>query len=844
MTNLTGLRFLARCALLFEAVWPALWPPLGVVGLFVCFALLDLPALLPIWAHLLLLAATALAIATLLFAGLRRVRLPDRKAADRRLETASGLSHRPLSVLSDRPATTDTDATGPDATAPDVNALWHAHVARATRQIASLKIGPPRPGMARRDPRALRTAVILGMIVCATIAGRDAPGRLSAALHPSLTAFAPAPPPELRAWITPPSYTRLPPLFLKTDIRAVSAPIGSHLTVSLTGASAESALALNGDKEAFRTLDPTSFQADRDLTASGGLDVTLGASVLAHWDIAAIPDKPPVVAWASPPGKGTDAEETRLPWKVDDDYGVVSLQAELRLKDRPNAPPVVITIPLPGGGTRSAKGINRQDLGANPWAGLPVTAILVGKDAPGQTGTSGVADFVLPERSFANPIAKVLIQVRKGLSLHPDDRADEMLVLDGLLQTPEAFKDDFGAILNLSAVYHKLVHSKTDADIAEAQERLWQLALHMEEGQTEATAQALEQARQDARDAMDALLQDPTQANRDALDQKLHALQEAIDRHMRSLMQEAQRNGERPPMDPNARPLSEQQMQQLAEQTRNAARAGKPEDAQRRMAELERMLDQLRNAKPGGQNQQLAEQQRRGRQQMGAVQDMVAREGALLDHTEGRVNQTTRLGIPQPSPTDPNASRDADRRVQQALRRSLGELMQQFGDLAGEIPPSLSDADQAMRDAATALRQGRDKVASDAIQQAIEDLQKGAQDMAQAMMKKFGPPQPGSGEGEGGGDQDLFGMTMPGGTQMGRGDQHTPGQGDSTGRDPLGRQTGNGTSGMDENGDVTVPEDRERLKALAIQEELRRREAEKTRPQPELDYIERLLKQF
>ena len=833
MTNLGGPRFLARCALLFEAVWPALWPPMGVAGLFACLALLDVPAMLPAWAHILLLAATAAAIAVLLFTGLHHVRLPDRKAADRRLETASGLSHRPLSVLSDRPATTD----------PDAAALWQAHVARATSQIARLKIGGPRPGMARRDPRALRTAVILGLFVCATIAGRDAPGRLSAALHPSLTQFAPAPPPELQAWITPPAYTRLPPVFLKPDVHAISAPIGSHITISLTGASTAPTLSLNADKKAFRTLDPTSFQADQDLIASGPLDVTIGASPLGHWDVVAIPDKPPVIAWASPPGKGTDSEETRLPWKVEDDYGVVSLQAELRLKDRPDAPPLVVVIPLPGGGTKAAKGVNQQDLTANPWAGLPVLATLVGKDAPGQTGTSGVADFVLPERIFTNPIAKVLIQVRKGLSLHPDDRGDEMLALDGLLQTPEVFKDDFGAIVNLSAVYHKLVRSKTDADIAEAQERLWQLALHMEEGQTEATAQALEQARQDAREALDALLKDPTQANRDALDQKLHALQEAIDRHMQSLMREAQRNGELPPMDPNARPLSEQQMQQLAEQTGNDARAGKPEDAQRRMAELERMLDQLRNAKPGGQNQQQAEQQRRGRQQMGAVQDMVAREGGLLDHTEGRVNQTMRLGIPQPSPTDPNAVRDADRRVQQALRRSLGELMQQFGDLAGEIPPSLSDADQAMRDAATALGQGRDKAAGDAIQQAIEDLQKGAQDMAQAMLKKFGPPRPGAGEGEG--DQDLFGMTRPGGgTQMGRADQHTPGQADSTGRDPLGRQTGNGQSGADESGDVTVPEERERQKALAIQEELRRREAEKTRPQPELDYIERLLKQF
>ena len=43
---------------------------------------------------------------------------------------------------------------------------------------------------------------------------------------------------------------------------------------------------------------------------------------------------------------------------------------------------------------------------------------------------------------------------------------------------------------------------------------------------------------------------------------------------------------------------------------------------------------------------------------------------------------------------------------------------------------------------------------------------------------------------------------------------------------------------------MTVPEERERQHTRAIEEELRRRDAERTRPQPELDYIDRLLKQF
>ena len=47
-----------------------------------------------------------------------------------------------------------------------------------------------------------------------------------------------------------------------------------------------------------------------------------------------------------------------------------------------------------------------------------------------------------------------------------------------------------------------------------------------------------------------------------------------------------------------------------------------------------------------------------------------------------------------------------------------------------------------------------------------------------------------------------------------------------------------------DNADVTVPEERERQRTQAIQEELRRRGADQERPRQELDYIDRLLKQF
>ena len=52
-------RAAARLVLWFERFWPAIWPALGVLGVYACAALLDIPGLLPPWPRVLLLATIA-----------------------------------------------------------------------------------------------------------------------------------------------------------------------------------------------------------------------------------------------------------------------------------------------------------------------------------------------------------------------------------------------------------------------------------------------------------------------------------------------------------------------------------------------------------------------------------------------------------------------------------------------------------------------------------------------------------------------------------------------------------------------------------------------------------------
>jgi len=263
---------------------------------------------------------------------------------------------------------------------------------------------------------------------------------------------------------------------------------------------------------------------------------------------------------------------------------------------------------------------------------------------------------------------------------------------------------------------------------------------------------------------------------------------------------------------------------------------------------LEKTLNALEHAKPqhrSAQARERAQKRQRGQQQMGALQDMVQREGKLLDHAQARGGEA--------KPDE----QQGDGRVQLALRRALGELMQQYGDLMGEIPPNLGEADGAMRDAARALGQGQDKVAAMAVQKAIEALQKGGQAMGEQMAQAFGAP-----DQQGGDDQDDEAGDEQGGAGLTfgnpqDGDPNRPGRGNRPWRgtpglgrrgdqrtDPLGRHTKEGSAGSDESADVTVPEEMEQARTRAIQDELRRRGAERTRPQQELDYIGRLLKEF
>jgi uncharacterized protein (TIGR02302 family) len=840
---------LARLVLWWEAVWPALWPPLAVAGLFLAAALLGLPQLLPGALHILLLAGAGGLFAAALVAGLRRLPRVGRDAAARRLERDSGLSHRPLSTIEDRPATTD----------PMAVALWRAHQARAAAAVARLRLAPPRPGLPRRDPRALRAAVVLSVVAGLVIAGPEAPERVLRAVSPSFAVALPAGPAlRIEAWATPPAYTAAAPIFLPAEGGVVTVPSGSRLSVALSGgAGPDPVLQGAAEGEGFRPLGPGAFGAEALLDTDRTFVIRRGAAEVLRWQLGVRADLPPTAAFPAEPERATRGLALRLPWQVTDDWGVVALRAELRLAARPDAPPLVAELSLPSAAPRQARGVSAQDLSAHPWAGLPVSVTLVARDGAGQEGRSRAAEALLPEREFRHPVAQALVALRRQMSLTPEDRNGPRNELDRISSDPAAFEDDARTFLALRAARARILRDRRPEAVDEVQQLLWETALALEEGRDTRTARALAEAREALRDALEEAERTPPDAEQRAeLDRRIQQLRDAIRRHLDAMAERLrQENAESLPFDPAQRLMDQRDLNRRTERMREAARQGRVEEAQREMEELERMLEALEEGRVArAEPRERRERRERGQQQMGAVGDMVRRQAELLDRAhqrseaEERRRAEDRRAPPQNRlPNSPlmqrheqertaeqaEAARDAAR--QRALRRALGEVMQQFGDLTGEIPQPLGRADQAMRDAQERLGEGRD--ARDPQGRAIRELSEGSRQMAQAMRRQMGeqPGDPGEGEGEGEG-------MAEGGEQGGEGQDQMQAQGQ--GRDPLGRRTREQPGGAETGGDVRVPDEAERLRSRELQQEIRRRAAERDRPKPELDYLERLLPRF
>jgi len=826
----------ARWSLFWERLWPALARLATAIGLFLTLSWLGLWLFLPPLGRAAGVAAFAIVAmaAALSFAS---VRIPAIAEGLRRLDHDSGIRHRPATTIADELAITPSDSYS--------LALWNAHVARTLAAARAFKARWPSPRVAALDPYALRGLILIACIATFIAAGGERWKRIAAAFDWQGVVL----PANFRvdAWVTPPAYTGKPPIILAgihpgesgrqpgAAGEALSVPAGSTLVVRATGKLNIDVFGRGGVTAANEpTHAPSGSEEHRFKINDAGTVTLRGVGEDLTWSFTAIPDKPPTIALTKDPEQQSRGS-LLLSYRIEDDYGVTEAQARFARKEqraadggdpRPLFGPPDFALVLPQARTKSGVGRTIKDLTDHPWAGAEVVMTLTARDEGGNEGKSEPFAFRLPERLFTKPLARALVEQRRNLALDAGARPLVTTAVDALSMAPQRFVPDAGIYLGLRSIFWSLVRAKTDDDLREVAARLWSMAVGIEDGDISDAQSALRNAEEALRQALE----------RGASDQELKALMDqlraAMDRFMQA-MQEQLRNNQQlaRPLDRNSRLLRSQDLKSLLDRLEKMARSGARDAARELLQELEQMMENLQMATPNGDDLGLDDMM----SQLDELGDMIRQQQDLRDRTYRQGQDQRRQSTPrgqqgrQGQQGQQGEAMGELRQSQQALRDRLNKLLDElknrgFGQQgqqgAGqdEMMDQLGRAGDAMGEAEGNLGDGNADSAVDSQGRALEALRRGAQGLAQSMQQQLG-------QGPGHGRNGRLGLP--------RAQQDT---------DPLGRPL----RGRDYGDDYTVkvPGEIDVQRARRIIEELRRRFGDILRPQEELDYIERLLKDY
>lgn len=870
----------ARGVILFERVWRALIWPFGVVGCFLLATFAGLWDVLPVLLHKFTIAGFCIGFAGSLIP-LARISLPSREEGLRRLETVSGIDHRP--------ATSFEDELGEGASEQE-RTLWALHRQRIATTLHRLSAGWPHPRLGKTDPYALRAALLLllavGFISSSGSLWNRVTGAFTGGQQEVAAQF------RIDAWVTPPLYTGKPPIILAggfdgQSIRQLTTPEKSLLLIRINGpASVRPGVTIRKKgKTLGARVDPSNSEkvfAEYKINIAEPVSVVVGTTGLDHatWHFDVIKDTPPVIALTEEPNRAPRGG-IRFAFSIHDDYGVAGAEARFALADEMSGgmadsgtnnsqgdgspteeksdllaafDPPNFPLTLPRANAKDAEARAFKDLTAHPWAGLKVAMTLVARDQGGQEGKSEPYEMVLPARKFTKPMAKALVEQRRNIVRRPDDIRPVLRALKALTIAPEKFIDDLVLYAGMRSVYWRLRHDKSVDGLKSAVTQLWDLALRVEDGDLSRAEADLLAAQEELRKALE------DGASEQEISRLIDQLRNALNRFLQAMAEKARQNGDLAKMPEGLgqnKTMSNKDLEEMLRNIENLAKTGSREMAQRMLQQLSELMQRLQmgQASPNSQSQQM----------MNTVQglgDVIQRQQKLLDETFRELRNSE------------NGNQEGRSGERQQRGERQGQLGEQFGQRGGQgqrgqgREGQRGEGREGQRGEGEGQQKGRGRGEGERRYGGLSDRQGSIRERLDGLLEQLrslGARPPDQLEGAAQAmrdaqkalDRENLGRATQQQTlaldRLRQGTQSVAeqmlqtlssriGQGGQRNKDPFGRPER--TQGPDLGTSVKVPDQIDIQRAREILEELRRRLGEPKRPMLELDYLERLIQQF
>lgn len=793
-------------------------------------------------------------------------RLPVNKILDDRLEQDSKILRGSINALSDTLANPKGQLT---------RELWNSAQQGILYSLHKLHVNAPKAIIARRDPNALRFIAIIIFICGIFISGPDWQSRIIYGAFPLGTQFQE----QLRTntvtlWIKPPDYTNA----------AASQILGSG--------NVEGGLKIQqGSQIKFRVYSPfdhyfapvlhngsqtltmkyigeNMFGAETMIEKSDRLSISQFYLPRANWPYTFVPDNPPYFVQkektnnTSKPEKSAsnDAPENDNPFEilsnshmqftftVQDDYGVTDLDLSMELDpaidERPIGSPYHDTKLVMSPADTEFKIDPVYDLTWHNWAGLPVVLNFSIKDHLGQIEKFTPISITLPERKFENPVARSIIAIRKNLAWSKDyDFAKIANDLASLLTAKDFFKNEPAAYLGIKTASVRLLQTegmKKEARMETSNavsDLLWDIAIALEDGR-------LALAHRDVLDAQKALenaLRNPN-TSEDEIDRLMQDMQDKIQNYFSALQDDIKRrmeNGEHFPMlspDQYGQMINPESLSNFLEQLQSEMKSGNTTKSKEMLSQLQRMMEMM----DPSMHRSMPKDMQMMSKGVSELQKLIENQEKLKTQTEKQAKLQDELSIfnnpnmqkdkeftepkngfpPAPKPGSDNLLKEwnkvdttKNKDEQEALRMILGKLMIEADEKLGEIPEKFGRAERNMVDSSESLGKDNPKESIPHQESAIKNLKDSQEELKKKLKNRM---------------QQMVGIGLNGGMKY----------------DPLGRPYGNHDQQMGADSQVKIPDETQQKRVQEILRLLRERSGEFQRPEEELEYFRRLLRQF
>lgn len=789
------LKMLRLAALLFmvtETILAVIWPLLLWLCTFFSLWLFQIPGIFGTFAEVLTAIVFIGGVFIFSYRAITNFKFPNISGTTHRIEEDSNLHHRPLSGLNDALANPENERT------KHLWSLWRNNLIPTLRLLRWPRL---RPVLIKRDPYALRGLAIMAVIVAMVIAGPTWRARLHHGLVPVMPSFMKTKTDDVVLWITPPAYTGQGQIVLKgkaaQNEKPVTVPEGSIIKARVNGWLGQPSLRFDQISFPMKELGKRSYGIENTAQEAKTISIHQFFITRLSWPIAYVIDHPPTVTQKGEPqiqGKG----EIKIPLTVKDDYGVETVTAHITLDPSVTPPPIGTPVDDVRNIT-SPPNVEMDftpqfDLAWHPWAGLKVLMDIEAKDHKGQTARIEDFQITLPERHFRHPLAKKLIDMRKRLIWAPQDAAMNIAndVL-GIMVRPKLYQGDKIVFLSLRSIVTHLASDNSSAEVAKVVAHLWDTALRVEDGNFTMAQREL----RNAQAALQNALRDPTTTPAQIaalIDNVRQAMAEYLQEIFREMQKQMADNGADPNMiSPESfmRTLNPDALAAMLDKMQAQALSGDRNAAQKMLSQMQNLMESLDPSSIQGKMPQDVQDMA---EQINKMQEIIDSQKALLEKTRKLIN-------------------DKSKDQQEDIRKNLNALMQDAAEKLGDIPEGMGKAELQMRDSSKALGDNQLEQSIPHQEQAIKDLSESQEQMSQKLGQRL---------------QQMMMFSFGSGPT-----------------DPLGRPMGDGTDdGNGEGSKVKIPDQAERRKIQEILEQLRKKSSDLSRPDYELDYYRRLMRQF